>query len=66
MFDQFISEIEAYAKARRIKASTVTFYAVGDNSLIRRLQTGGQCLPRTMDRVRNYISQNPPNEEDAA
>ncbi|MEC9432137.1 MAG: hypothetical protein VYD87_04440 [Pseudomonadota bacterium] len=38
---------------------------MNDGKLFARLQSGGQCLPRTMDRVRAYMAANPPAEAEA-
>lgn len=60
MFDDFIKEAREFCAARGIKLSTLGRYAVGDRTLFDRLETGGQCLPRTMQRVRTYMAENPP------
>ena len=68
MIEEFISEAKRYCDAAGIKLSTLGQYAVTDNSLFARLESGGQCLPRTMTKVRDYMAANPPvkNEADAA
>ena len=62
MFDDFLKTIREYAAARGIKPETVTFYATGDNTLVKRLENGGTCKPRVHDRVLEYIAKNPPPE----
>lgn len=66
MIQDFISEAKVYCEAVGIKPSTLGQYAVSDNSLFSRLETGGQCLPRTIERVRAYMAANPPKQSDAA
>lgn len=62
MIHDFIAEAEAYCAARDIKLETLGRYAVEDTRLFPRLKNGGQCLPRTMDRVRAYMAANPVSE----
>lgn len=59
MIQDFINEARAYCAARGIKLATLGRYAVDDKELFPRLLRGGQCLPRTMDRVRAYMSDHP-------
>lgn len=59
MIEQFITDARAYCAARGIKLVTLGRYAVDDKELFPRLLRGGQCLPRTMDRVRAYMAENP-------
>lgn len=72
MLDQFLKEARAYCAARGIKLETLGYYAVSDSKLFPRLESGGECLPRTMRRVREYMKANPPprsedrKSEDAA
>lgn len=66
MITQFISEARAYCERAGIKPSTLGQYAVRDNTLFDRLESGGQCLPRTMDRVRAYMESHPVQEHPAA
>lgn len=61
MIDEFISEAVVYCERRNIKLATLGAYSVGDRTLFSRLKNNGQCLPRTMDRVRSYMRDNPPN-----
>ncbi len=60
MIDEFLTEARAYCKARNIKLATLGRYAVDDKEPFPRLERGGQCYPRTMDRVRAYMAENPP------
>lgn len=59
MIAEFVHDCRAYAEARGISLVTLGLYAVSDSRLFSRLDNGGQCLPRTMDRVRAYMSANP-------
>lgn len=66
-----VADIRAYCAAvqaagGRIQPSTLGSYAVGDARFVARLEGGGQCLPRTMARVRQYMADNPPQRRDAA
>lgn len=62
MIEQFLTEAQAYCEARGIKPATLGQYAVDDKHLLPRLARGGQCYPRTIERVRAYMAQNPPQE----
>lgn len=68
MIQEFLNEARAYCAARGIKLVTLGRYAVDDKELFPRLMRGGQCLPRTMERVRQYMNENPhpPAHGDAA
>lgn len=61
MIQQFIDDAKSYCDAVGIKPSTLGQYAVADNTLFSRLESGGQCLPRTIERVRAYMAANPPS-----
>ena len=60
--ENFLEDIAAYCDRAGIRTSTFGRLAVNDGKLFSRLQSGGQCLPRTMDRVRAYMAANPPAE----
>ncbi len=59
MIDDLIRDARAYCDARGIKLATLGAYAVGDKTLFGRLESGGECLPRTARRVREYMADNP-------
>ena len=59
MLDDFLSEAREYADRRGITLTTLGLYAVADSRLFHRLENGGQCMPRTMDKVRVYIRMHP-------
>ncbi len=60
ILSQFCAEAQTYCDARGISLGTLAAYAVDDNTLFVRLSQGGQCLPRTMQKVRDYMLRNPP------
>lgn len=66
MIEEFLTEARAYCKARAIKLTTLGRYAVDDKELFPRLERGGQCLPRTMERVRAFMAENPPTTSGGA
>jgi len=65
MIQDFITDARRYCEARGINLTTLGLYAVSDSRLFSRLEAGGQCLPRTIDRVRRYMSENPPTDKSA-
>lgn len=66
MLDEFLSEARVYAAARGITLTTLGLYAVADSRLFNRLESGGQCMPRTMERVREYIRKNPASNSEVS
>ena len=64
-----MSELQAliadYCERTSTAPSTFGRRALGDPGFVSRLKSGGQCLPRTMDRVRAYMAANPPAEAEA-
>ena len=65
MIEDFLNEARIYSTARGISLTTLGVYAVSDSRLFARLEAGGECLPRTVRRVRLYMSNNPaPQAED--
>ena len=66
MITEFIHDCSDYAKRRGISLVTLGLYAVSDSRLFTRLEAGGQCMPRTMDRVRDYIARNPTSGSDGS
>lgn len=67
--DNLLNEIRDYCDRVGIKPTTFGVYAAGDGKLVKRLESGGQCLPRTVERIRAYIADNPavsPQSSDAA
>ena len=61
--DDLLIEIETYCSAVGIKPTTLGRYAVNDGGFVSRLEAGGQCLPRTAQKVRAYMAANPPKDE---
>jgi hypothetical protein len=70
MMSDLISEMKSYCDRSGTAASTLGRRALGDPSFVSRLRGGGECLPRTVERVRAYMRDNPPaarpNTEEAA
>lgn len=64
MIEDFLSEAEAYCARVGIKPATLGCYATNDTRLFTRLQSGGECLPRTMAKVRAYMAANSPKAAD--
>ena len=57
--EQFISEIHSYCARAGMSASAFGLAAMNDHKFVGRLEAGGQCLPRTMQRVRAFMESNP-------
>lgn len=57
--DDLLTEIKDYCARVGIKTSTFGRYVVGDGKLVSRLEAGNQIMPRTMERVRAYMRDNP-------
>jgi hypothetical protein len=59
--EEFMSEIESYAKSRGIKPATVLQLAarLSGRTWERWLQGDASCTLRTMSRVRDYMRENP-------
>lgn len=66
MIEEFLKEARAYCEAAGIKLATLGYYAANDTRLFSRLEGGGECLPRTMRKVRAYMEANPPKSSEAA
>jgi hypothetical protein len=66
MIKQLLSEAEAYCGAVGIKLATLGYYATNDTRLFARLKSGGECLPRTAEKVRAYMRANPPKRAERA
>jgi hypothetical protein len=60
------SEIDAYCEAAGLQPSTVCHRAVGNGHLHKRLELGGECLPRTVEKLRAYMRANPPKSAERA
>lgn len=61
--DDLLFEIDAYCEAIGIKPTTLGRYAVNDGGFVARIRAGGQCLPRTAQKVRAYMLANPPRDD---
>lgn len=60
---QLIFDATAYCEAKGIRLSTLGAYAVNDNAFFTRLQSGGEALPRTIRKVREYMEAHPPAKQ---
>ncbi|MBL1436527.1 MAG: XRE family transcriptional regulator [Rhodobacteraceae bacterium] len=59
--DKFIKEVEAYASIIGLSPSTVVQNAgAGGGNVWKRWQNGGSCSMRTADRIRTFMTANPP------
>lgn len=59
MLNEFLNDARQYAAARGISLTTLGVYSVADSRLFARLLAGGQCMPRTIERVRQYMAAHP-------
>ena len=64
MMTQLIIDIERYVAERKsarrpIKESTFGRLAVNDGKLLQRLRAGGEVMPRTERRIREFMEENP-------
>lgn len=62
---KLIAEMHQYcarqqAAGRRMSISYLAKLTVNDGKLVTRLEAGGECLPRTMAKIRAYMAANPP------
>ena len=57
---RLIEEIEAYASAAGLEPSTVCRYAGQGGGFWRRLTAGRRIYPETIEKVREYMAENPP------
>jgi len=54
--EHLISDIKAFCEARGMSAGTFGSYAVGDGKFMGRIEKGGQCLPKTVEIVREFMA----------
>lgn len=54
--DAILSEIKDFCARTGIALSTFGLRAVRDGKLVRRLEAGGECLPSTATRIRQFIA----------
>ena len=66
--EHLIQEIKDYCQARGMALGTFGSRAVNDGKLMDRLQNkSGECLPRTIARIRKFMADNPaPAQEKAS
>ena len=64
--EKLISEIVDYCRKSGVAESTFGRFAVNDGKFVNRLREGGRVTTTTFERVRSYISANPPANGSAA
>lgn len=64
--EKLIKEITAYCTAKGISPATFGSYALRDGKFFGRITKGGECLPKTVERARAYMRENPVMAESAA
>ncbi len=66
--EALLAKIQAYCAASGMKPSVFGLKAVNDGKLVPRLEAGGECLPRTAQKILAFIGrpQSQPQSEDAA
>jgi hypothetical protein len=64
LLSSFLLEVEAYAFACGLAPATVTSRAVSNSRLYSRLKDGGDASTETIERVRDFMAQNPPESRD--
>lgn len=62
---RLLADIDAYCAERGIRPSTFGRLAANDGKFYDRLKGGGDCLQRTIARVRRYMRENPPAADPA-
>lgn len=63
---QLLAEIDAYCASAGIAPATLTTRALNDGKTYERLRAGGQCLPRTMAKIRAYMAAHPASAAEKA
>lgn len=58
--DELIGEITDYCRKAGVAESTFGRFAVNDGKFVNRLRDGGRITTTTLERVRSFISANPP------
>jgi hypothetical protein len=61
-----LAEIDAYTKRRGIAESTFGRLAVDDGKFVGRLRTGKGVTVRILERARQYMAENPPDDQPPA
>lgn len=57
---EFVSDVQAFAKAKGWSVATVTDKACGNSKLIQRILDGGSCTFDQAAKVRDFMENNPP------
>lgn len=64
LLDDFLSDIDAYLAERRISETALGKAAVNDGKFVSRIRSGKGVTVRLVERVREYMRENPPPEND--
>ncbi|SIT74705.1 hypothetical protein SAMN05421849_0201 [Pontibaca methylaminivorans] len=66
--EELMNEIKAYAQARGIKPATVlqNAAALSGNTWDRWARNGAACTVITAERIRKYMSEHPPQQQEGA
>lgn len=55
--EDLLNEIDEFLARSEMADTTFGLKAVNDGKFVARLRDGGECLPRTVARARNFIQQ---------
>ena len=55
MMNELLEDIRVFIRDHKIAASTFGRLSVNDGKLVQRLESGGQVLPTTAERIRHFI-----------
>lgn len=58
----FLSDIDAYLEQRRISETALGKAAVNDGKFVSRIRSGKGVTVRLVERVREYMRENPPEQ----
>lgn len=64
--EKLLKDIEDYCAATGQAPSTFCLRVVKNGTLYKRLQEGGDCGVKALDKIRKYIAENPPKAKEAA
>jgi len=64
--ETILDELEEYCRTAGLKPSTVCVRALNDSRYPARYRRKAASLKREVEKLRSYMAQNPPKQEDAA
>lgn len=64
--DKLVSDIDDYCAKKPMSATAFGRNAMNDPGFVHRIRSGGECLPRTVERVRSFMLANPPENEETS